>query len=179
MRTGEVFFRFALISLLAFGGGSGTPLIERIAVRETGRINEREFTVAIALGQVTPGPVMAVATFIGYRALGLAGALAGTLGVFLFPWAAAAAMARHLDQLPRYKWLIGIRRGAAAAAVSLFGVTALTLARHSLDGWPHVAIAMAATVLTVRTKIRPVWTLLGGAVLGLAVGIRPGPAGAG
>jgi chromate transporter len=67
MRAGEVFFRFTLISLLAFGGGSGTPLIERMAVRETGWIDEREFAVAIALGQVTPGPVMAVATFIFER----------------------------------------------------------------------------------------------------------------
>ena len=93
MNAWEVLWRFGLISLLAFGGGAGTPLIERIAVRETGWITEREFAVAIGFGQVTPGPVMVVATFIGYRAAGLVGALAATLGVFLIPWALAAATA--------------------------------------------------------------------------------------
>jgi chromate transporter len=171
----EVFWRFGLISLLAFGGGAGIPLIERIAVRETGWISEREFAVAIAFGQVTPGPVMVVATFIGYRAAGLVGALAATLGVFLVPWALAAVLARHYEGLPSHRWVSGFRRGAAAAAVGLFGVTALSLARHSLDGWVHLAIAAAAFVLALRTKIHPAWILLGGTVLGIVLGPLPAP----
>jgi chromate transporter len=179
MKTGEVFCRFVLISLLAFGGGAGTPVIERIAVRETHWIGEREFAMAIGLGQVVPGPVMAVATFIGYRAAGFAGALAATLGVFLFPWAAASALARQLERLPRHPRLAGFRRGAAAAAVGLFGVTALSLARASIAGWGHLAIAGIALALAVRTRIHPGWILLGGALIGIAIGARPAPAGTG
>jgi chromate transporter len=179
MIIAEVFLRFALISLLAFGGGSGTPLIERIAVRETGWIGEQEFAVAIALGQVTPGPVMTVATFIGYRAIGLAGALAATIGVFLFPWLSAAAMARHLERLSRQRWLGRFRRGAAAAAVGLFAVTVLSLSRHSLTGWVHFVIAATALILAVRTRIHPAWILLGGALIGMVIGSRPATAGAG
>jgi chromate transporter len=172
----EVFWRFGLISLLAFGGGAGTPLLERIAVRETGWISEREFAVALAFSQVAPGPVMVVATFIGYRAAGLAGALAATVGVFLVPWALAAAMARQIDRLPRHRWLNGFRRGAAAAAVGLFGVTALSLARQSVHGWAHLAIAASAFILALRTRIHPAWILLASALLGIALGAPPAPA---
>jgi chromate transporter len=166
----EVFWRFGLISLLAFGGGAGIPLIERIAVRETGWIGEREFALVIAFGQVTPGPVMIVATFIGYRAAGLAGALAATLGILLIPWALAAAVAGQLQRLARHRWLIGFRQGAAAGAVGLFGVTALSLARHSLEGWVHLAIAGSAFVLALLTRLHPAWLLLGGALLGMLSG---------
>jgi chromate transporter len=170
VKTWTLCWRFGLISLLAFGGGAGTPLIERIAVRETGWITEREFGVALACAQVLPGPVMSVATFIGYRAAGLTGALAATLGVFLVPWVLAAATARHLGRLAHHRWLNGFRRGAAAAAVGLFGVTALSLARHSLAGWAHLAIAGSAFLLALRTRLHPAWILLGGALLGMLFG---------
>jgi chromate transporter len=173
LKTGEVFLRFVLISILAFGGGAGTPLIERIAVRETGWVDTREFGTALAVAQVTPGPVMVVATFIGYRAAGLAGALAATLGIFLVPWLLAAAVARHLGRFRKHRWLSGFRRGASAAAVGLFGVTVLALARHSVAGWAHLAIVGVAFALAVGTKVHPAWILLGGALVGLALG---GPA---
>jgi len=168
----EIFWRFALISVLAFGGGAGTPLIERIAVRETGWVGERDFAVGLAFAQIAPGPVMIVATFIGYRVVGLCGAFAATLGVFLVPWLLAAALARQFDRLPRHRWLNGFRQGAAAAAVGLFGVTALSLARHSLNGWQHVTIALAASVVAAGTRVHPGWILVGGALLGTAIGTR-------
>jgi chromate transporter len=169
----EVFWRFVLVGLLAFGGGAGIPLIERIAVRETGWIGEREFAGAIAFGQVMPGPVMVVATFIGYRAAGLAGALAATLGVFLIPCVLAAVAARQVGRLPRHRVLEGFRRGASAAAVGLFGVTALSLARNAIAGWPSLAMAVAAFALALGTKVHPVWILLGGALLGIVFGSPP------
>src|SRR5262249_13883085 len=145
----------------------------RIAVRETGWIGDREFAVALALGQVTPGPVMVVATFIGYRVANLAGALAATFGAFLVPCASAAAMAQYIERIPRHRWTNSFRRGATSAAVGLFGVTALAIARHSLDGWAQFAIAAVAFVLALWTKIHPVWILLGGALLGLVSGTPP------
>jgi chromate transporter len=169
----EVFWRFSLAGLLAFGGGAGIPLIERMAVRETGWIGEREFAVAIAFSQVMPGPVMIVATFIGYRVAGSGGALAATLGVFLVPWMLAAASARQVGRLPRRRWIDGFRRGASAAAVGLFGVTALSLARHAIEGWPFVAIAAIAFTLALGTKVHPAWILLGGALLGMTLGSSP------
>lgn len=169
----DLFWRFSVASLLAYGGGAGIPLMERIAVREAGWIGEREFASAIAFGQVVPGPVMVIATLIGYRAAGVAGAIAATLGVFLIPAVLAAAAARQMGQSPRRRWLEGFRRGASAAAVGLFGITALSLARQALGGWPSVAMAAAAFVLALGTKVNPVWVLLIAALLGIVTGSPP------
>ena len=167
MRVWELFWHFALISLLAYGGGSGIPLIERTAVREQGWITEDELAAAISLGQVTPGPVMIAATFIGERTAGLGGALAATVGVFLIPFISAGALASRLTAATPPRWVGGFRKGAAAAGLGLLGVTVLELARHSLHGWGISVIAVASLILTAGTRVHPFWILLGGASLGM------------
>jgi len=72
----ELFARFVLISLLAFGGGQAAlPLIERMAVIETGWLSPSAFGAAVAFGYLTPGPVLITATFVGQQVAGLSGAL--------------------------------------------------------------------------------------------------------
>ncbi len=165
----ELLWRFLVISLLAFGGGAGIALIERTAVTETAWVEPGEFTTAIALAQVTPGPVMIAATFIGYRAGGLAGALAATLGVFTMPAVFSAALARQLERVRLPQWLRGFRRGATAAAIGLLGVTVLSLGRHAVRGWADGLIVVIVLIVTLRTKVHPVWVLIGGGLLGLVV----------
>jgi chromate transporter len=171
----EIFGRFALVSLLAFGGGAGTPLVERVAVRETGWIPEREFAIAMGLAQVAPGPVMMVTTFIGTRAAGPSGGLAAALGTILAPWGLAALLARHLGRLPKHRRLAGFRRGVTAGAVGLYGMTTVALARDAVPGAAHALIAAVSLGLAMGTKIHPGWILLGGALVGLVVGSPSGP----
>lgn len=170
----ELFWRFVLVSLLAFGGGQAAlPLIERLAVAETGWLDPQDFATAAALGYVTPGPVLITATFVGYRAAGLPGALAATVGVFLMPWVLAAAAAQALRRLVRHPWLRGFGRGAAPAVVGLLGVTAVSLGRSAFTGWEYPLIALVALGLSLRTRVHPILILLGGAVLGTAFGALP------
>ena len=116
----DLFWRFVLISLLAFGGGGAAlPLVERLAVSETGWLSSQDFAVAVACGYVTPGPVLITATFVGYRAAGLSGAVAATFGVFLMPWLLAAAAAQQLQRFMQHPRLAGFGRGAAPAVVGL------------------------------------------------------------
>jgi chromate transporter len=172
---GDLFTRCVLISLLAFGGGQAAlPLIERIAVAETGWVSAQDFATAVAFGYVTPGPVLITTTFLGYRAAGLAGAFAATFGIFLMPWALAAAAAQLLRRWMQHPWLHNFGRGAAPAVVGLLVVTALHLSRSAFSSEVHVGIAGVALALALWTKLHPMLILLGGAVIGALYGLLKG-----
>jgi chromate transporter len=171
----DLFWRFVLISLLAFGGGGAAlPLVERLAVSEMGWVSPQDFATAVACGYVTPGPVLITATFIGYRAAGLTGAVASTVGIFLMPWFLAAAAAQQLQRFLQHRWLAGFGRGAAPAVVGLLGVTALSIAKQSFTHWAYALIAVIALVLALWTKVHPILILIGGAAMGWGIGVVAG-----
>ena len=168
MLHAELFGRFVLISLLAFGGGQAAlPLVERMAVDETGWIRPTTFGTAVAFSYITPGPVLITATFIGYRVAGLSGAFVATLGAFLMPWVLATAMAQQIARFADHPALRAFGQGAAPAVVGLLGVTALSLSRDTLVAWPYALIAAAALILNALTRVHPIALLAGGGLAAL------------
>jgi len=167
----ELFWRWLLIGALAFGGGQAAlSLVERTVVADTGWLTPADLSTALAFAFMTPGPVLILAPFVGYRVAGVAGGLAAALGVFLIPWFLAAGSASLLRTATRRPWVRAFGRGAAPAVVALLVVSAFDIGRGAFVGWSTVVIAGAALVATAR-RVHPVLVLLVGALLGAVTGL--------
>ena len=162
-----IFFQFAVISLLAFGGGQAVlPFIERTSVNERHWLSTPAFTAAVGFGYLIPGPVTTMAAFVGYMAGGLPGGIAATLGMFLAPTILAGLASAGVEKLARSQWVRAFGAGAAPAVVGLLGGTLWSIGRHAVISWPLGIIALLSLALAIKTKIAPAWLLLGGAILG-------------
>jgi len=127
---------FMKVDLLAFGGGFTTiPLIQREVVDRFGWVTTREFIDGIALGQVTPGPIVITATFVGYKAGGVLGALLGTIAVFFPSFVVLTTLAPYYDRIKRSRPIQVMVRGVLAAFLGMLLLVAYRFGREALVDW--------------------------------------------
>ena len=159
-QLGWVFFR---MGAFLFGGGfSMIPFIQQEVVTQYHWLTLDEFVVGIALGQVTPGPILITATFIGYKVAGLGGAIAATLGIFL-PSLFLVMLTAEIHQKFRHNlWIKSAIKGVAAAFTGMILVVAIGLAQHSLVDIPSILVAAATFAALRYSKLETVWVVLGG-----------------
>jgi chromate transporter len=166
-----LFFVFARIGLVTFGGGAMIPAIEHEVVATRGWLSEPAFNDAMVLGQITPGPVAIASTFIGWRVAGFAGAALATLGMFAPPWVLTVIAGRSLAAFRANMVVQGALAGIAPAVVGVIVAAVVALARTSVHTPRGAAIAVGAFgLLVVARRTSPMVALaLGGAV---ALGLR-------
>jgi chromate transporter len=159
---------FVRAGLGAYGGGFAIIPSLQAAVLDQGWLTPQQFADAVAIGKITPGPVLLMATFIGYVKFGLVGAAVATLSIFAAPLAIVVALGGWIARVRSRRPVRAALRGLTPAVVGLMTAAAITLG-GGLVGPAELAIA-AATVLTlVRFEVNPVWILFvgGAARLGL------------
>ena len=166
----QLFASFFRIGLFTIGGGLAMiPLLDRIAVREKKWFDEEEMMECIAVSQSLPGVVAVnMATYVGKRKGGFAGALLATLGVILPSFLIILAIANILLRVGDNPYLAGAFTGIKAAICGMILATVIRLGKNNLKdafGW---IIALAAFVLIVFLQVNVVWVILGAAVLGIA-----------
>lgn len=160
---------FMKVDLLAFGGGFTTiPLIQREVVDRFGWVSTREFIDGIALGQITPGPIVITATFVGYKAGGLLGALLGTIAVFFPSFLVVATLAPHYDRIKRSRPVQFMVRGILAAFLGMLLLVAYHFGREALVDWKTWGV-MAAAWLALWKKVDLLLIVGVGAALSLLV----------
>jgi chromate transporter len=159
---------FLRAGAVTFGGGFAMiPLLESELVRIHGWLTPQEFADAVALGQVTPGPVVITSTFVGYRVAGIPGALIATASVFAPAWLMALAVGGSVRNVRKSPAVQAFLHGIQPAVVGLMFAAAIALARSGINDWVGAAVGVASLVLLWRWKLIPAYVLAGGAVVGL------------
>jgi chromate transporter len=166
---GALFLVFAKMGAVLFGSGYVLLAFLRAdLVERRGWLTEGQIIDAVAVGQVTPGPVSTAATFVGYLLAGPAGAAAATLGMFLPAFAFVALSGPLVPWLRRSVVAARLLDGVNVASLALMAVVWLQLARVALPDLTTVALSVVGAVLLLRWRVNPAWLVAGGATVGLA-----------
>jgi len=151
--------------------GSGYVLLAFLRadfVERLGWLTDRQLLDAVAVGQVTPGPVFTTATFIGFLLAGWTGAVLATVAIFLPSFVFVSASRPLLPRLRGSRRAAAFLDGVNVAALGLMAAVTWQLGRAAVVDPLTAALALAAAVLLVRTRVNSVWLLAAGGALGLA-----------
>jgi len=163
---------FLRMGSVTFGGGLVMlPLIESEVVNRQHWLSHQEFADATALGQVTPGPVLITATFIGYRVAGTLGALVATISIFLPAFLITIAAASSLRRFRNNEQVQSFLRGVAPAVVGLLVAAAVSVGRAGIHTWIGLSIMIVAMFTLIRFRPNAFWVILGAGVLRLLIGL--------
>ena len=159
---------FLKAGALTFGSGLViVPFLQQGLVTEYGWLKEREFLVAVAVGMISPGPVVITATFVGYLVAGFWGSFVSTIGIFLPSFLlvliAAPIVARHRDD----RNLQGFIKGAYGAAIGTILGACVLLGRIAIGDWLTALIGIAALAVLFRWKVSNPLLFAVAAVVGL------------
>jgi chromate transporter len=162
-----LFLTFLKIGALVFGSGYvllaflRSELVERLHW-----LSEAELLDAVAVGQITPGPVFTTATFVGYLIAGAKGAAVATVGIFLPGFVLVAVTRPFIARARRSPTAGAFLDGVNVASLALMAVVTVELARGALVDIPAILLAVAGVVLLVRWKVNSTWLVAGAALVG-------------
>jgi chromate transporter len=164
----KLFLTFSGMSVLLFGGGFVfIPLIEQIVVQEQAWVTHQEFIDAIALGQITPGPILISAAFIGYKVMGLLGATIATFAIFLPPALLMLVSAHFLMRARESAVVKAVLRGIRPAVIGMIAAAAWSIGATAVPTWPSAAIFLAALIVLFRLRVDVAWIIPSAGLAGL------------
>lgn len=171
-RLHTIFLNFLKIGAILYGGGYVLLVfIESDFVDRLGLITDAQLLDAIAVGQLTPGPLFTTAAFIGYLLRGLPGGLLATLGIFLPSFLLVGLLHKILPYLRTNTWLSGFLDGVVVASLGLMAYVLLTLALASLVNVWTILLALGAFVLLFRFRVNSAFLVVAGGLLGYLTGL--------
>lgn len=167
MSLRRLFLVFLEIGSVLYGSGYVLlAFLQRHLVDDLGWLTSRQLLDAVAVGQVTPGPVFTTATFVGWQIDGLAGAAVATVGIFLPSFLLVAALGRIVPWARRHPAARAFLDGVTAACLGLMAGVVVDLADAAFTDAFTVAVAIAALAVLIRTRINSAWLVAAGLVIG-------------
>ncbi|MGH9243454.1 MAG: chromate efflux transporter [Acidimicrobiales bacterium] len=169
VELGRLFLVFLRIGAVLYGSGYVLlAFLQGELVDRLGWLTSQQLLDAVAVGQVTPGPVFTTATFVGYVTGGFWGAVLATVGIFLPSFAFVALLTRLVDWMRSSATLGSALDGINATAIGLMAGVSVQLAADAIVDPLTVAIVAVAGVLLWRTRLNSAWLIAGGAAVGIA-----------
>jgi chromate transporter len=165
---GKLLLFFLKAGSLTFGSGLViVPFLEQGLVHQFGWLDERQFLIAVAIGMISPGPVVITATFVGYLVAGFWGSVVSTIGIFLpsflFVLIAAPLLARHRGNAN----VQGFVKGAYAAAIGTILGACILLGRIAIGDWLTALIGVVSLAVLFRWKVSNPALIAATAAIGL------------
>jgi chromate transporter len=165
---GKLLLFFLKAGSLTFGSGLViVPFLEQGLVQQYGWLNEREFLVAVAIGMISPGPVVITATFVGYLVAGFWGSLVSTIGIFLPSFLLVLIVAPLLARHRGNANVQGFVKGAYAAAIGTILGACILLGKIAIGDWLTIAIGVVSLAVLFRWKVSNPALIAATAVIGL------------
>jgi chromate transporter len=165
---GKLFLFFAKAGSLTFGSGLViVPFLEKGLVQQTGWVDQRQFLVAVAIGMISPGPVVITATFVGYLVAGFWGSLVSTVGIFLPSFIIVLIVAPLLIRHRANANVQGFVKGAYAAAFGTILGACVLLGKIAIGDWFTALVALVSLAVLFRWNISNPVLVAATAVLGL------------
>src|SRR6266404_1497163 len=174
---GKLLTFFLKAGSLTFGSGLViVPFLEKGLVQQTGWLNEREFLVAVAMGMISPGPVVITATFVGYLVGarfggslldGFWGSITATIGIFLPSFLFILIVAPILRRYRQNPNVQGFIKGAYAAAIGTILGACVLLGKIAIGDWLTALVAIASLIVLFRWKVSNPLLVAATAIIGL------------
>jgi len=166
----KIILIFSGMSLSLFGGGYVViPAMQQVIVNSMGWLTNKEFSDAVAMGQVTPGPIFITATFIGYKVAGFWGAVNATLAIFLPPGLLMIACSRFFDSIRKSAVIAAVFKGLRPAIIGMIAAASFTILAHGDLSLKTGLLFLAFLILAIRYKADPVYLIPGAGLIGLLI----------
>jgi chromate transporter len=165
MDIGAFFFK---VGALTFGGGlTMIAFIQEQVVNQFHWLTSQEFIDGLALGQFTPGPILMVAAYVGYKVAGMAGAVVAAAAIFLPSFILVLSVLPMFERVRTLVWTKAAMKGVGPAVIGVLAVSLVQMAPHALPDPFAVAMLMGTLIVLLSWRISAIKLMMAGAVLGV------------
>jgi chromate transporter len=164
----KFFVNILFIGCFTFGGGYAMiSALQQSLVFNHGWLSPEEFSNGIAVGQITPGPLMIMVTFLGFKIAGFWGALLGTIGLFLPSFFVVIAISHNYQRVKESPIVKACLKGINASIVGIIAVAAFDMSKTNINSLPAILITLGAGILVLKFSDKDVsWILLAAGLIG-------------
>lgn len=167
MNVIKLFLLMTAVGTVTFGGGYAIiPVLQYNIVEKMRWLSTSEFATGIMVGQISPGPLSMMVSYLGYKIAGVPGAVAGTVGLLLPAFLAVVFLANIYQ---RYKDRPAVKaglRGISLAVIGLLFATIVDLGKASVLDWKAFLIALGSLLVTGPLRKSPLWVIAGAGLVG-------------